>query len=57
MLPKIVGFISTLFVTGTLYSHLSVQKVWKHGIKGAEAVDLTFGDQIVHLFSRLSGLP
>ena len=48
---------SSLVVTGTVYGQSSVQQGHKRGDKVAEAVDLTFGDQIVSLYARLSDLP
>ena len=41
---QIVGFTSTFFVTGTVYSQLSVRQGLKHGIQGSQIVDLTVDD-------------
>ena len=46
-----------MFVAGTVYSRLSVQQIRKRGYQVTEDVDLTVGDQIVHMFAILIALP
>ena len=53
-LRKIVGFTSTLFITGTLYSHSNVQQGRKYGVQGAKAVDLAVVDNFLHSSTQLS---
>ena len=53
-LRKIVGFTSTLFITGTLYSHSNVQQGRKYGVQGAKAVDIAVGDNFLHSSTQLS---
>ena len=47
------SFPSALFVSGTETSHSSVRKGCKHGMQGAEVVDITVGDHFVDLAAWL----
>ena len=56
LLRQIVGFPSTLFVTGNVYSQSSMQQGQKCGAQSYEAIDITVGDYFAHLYARFSAL-
>ena len=49
-------FSVNLVRTGAVPSQLIVQQDRKRGFEGAEAIDLTVGDNVVHSAARLSAL-